>query len=127
MGPNHPKERRSFVPRRGPSKGLRDRIAGIRLSRSTATAKRSPPHPSSTHLSHGSAMPSSTKMGRSKKRDMASWMSSWRSLASLRSEEHTSELQSRQYLVCRLLLEKKHTLPLIAVLSLVSQYLLLLS
>src|SRR3712207_8349810 len=31
----------------------------------------------------------------------------------LRSEEHTSELQSRQYLVCRLLLEKqknKHTL-----------------
>src|SRR3712207_7887199 len=29
------------------------------------------------------------------------------SVASLRSEEHTSELQSRQYLVCRLLLEKK--------------------
>src|SRR5258707_3238868 len=27
--------------------------------------------------------------------------------ASCRSEEHTSELQSRQYLVCRLLLEKK--------------------
>src|SRR3712207_8102756 len=27
----------------------------------------------------------------------------------LRSEEHTSELQSRQYLVCRLLLEKKQT------------------
>src|SRR3712207_7732749 len=32
------------------------------------------------------------------------------SLAFRRSEEHTSELQSRQYLVCRLLLEKKtHT------------------
>src|SRR3712207_7255039 len=33
---------------------------------------------------------------------------------SSRSEEHTSELQSRQYLVCRLLLEKKkktHTQP----------------
>src|SRR3712207_7148728 len=30
-----------------------------------------------------------------------------RSLTSDRSEEHTSELQSRQYLVCRLLLEKK--------------------
>src|SRR3712207_8153625 len=29
-----------------------------------------------------------------------------------RSEEHTSELQSRQYLVCRLLLEKKKTLTL---------------
>src|SRR3712207_8613812 len=28
-------------------------------------------------------------------------------LLSPRSEEHTSELQSRQYLVCRLLLEKK--------------------
>src|SRR3712207_7167414 len=33
----------------------------------------------------------------------------WTSLvaARARSEEHTSELQSRQYLVCRLLLEKK--------------------
>src|SRR3712207_7783271 len=37
---------------------------------------------------------------------------------SVRSEEHTSELQSRQYIVCRLLLEKKkkqqqaaHSLP----------------
>src|SRR3712207_7076868 len=29
-------------------------------------------------------------------------------LKDLRSEEHTSELQSRQYLVCRLLLEKKN-------------------
>src|SRR3712207_8173884 len=29
------------------------------------------------------------------------------SRAIVRSEEHTSELQSRQYLVCRLLLEKK--------------------
>src|SRR5947209_17761392 len=29
------------------------------------------------------------------------------SITAARSEEHTSELQSRQYLVCRLLLEKK--------------------
>src|SRR3712207_7034502 len=29
-----------------------------------------------------------------------------------RSEEHTSELQSRQYLVCRLLLEKKTIFPI---------------
>src|SRR5438445_6539133 len=29
----------------------------------------------------------------------------------VRSEEHTSELQSRQYLVCRLLLEKKNIIP----------------
>src|SRR3712207_7551673 len=36
-----------------------------------------------------------------------------RSFKEVRSEEHTSELQSRQYLVCRLLLEKKKThLPL---------------
>src|SRR3712207_8561022 len=40
----------------------------------------------------------------------------WRSVGGFldlraRSEEHTSELQSRQYLVCRLLLEKKKTIP----------------
>src|SRR5258707_5911966 len=34
-----------------------------------------------------------------------------RVLLASRSEEHTSELQSRQYLVCRLLLEKKKTTP----------------
>src|SRR3712207_7080596 len=48
----------------------------------------------------------------------ADWWNTWRmvdsnnrsgleSLVRDRSEEHTSELQSRQYLVCRLLLEKK--------------------
>src|SRR3712207_7221910 len=36
---------------------------------------------------------------------------------SLRSEEHTSELQSRQYLVCRLLLEKKKQTVLSALLE----------
>src|SRR3712207_6880815 len=35
----------------------------------------------------------------------------------LRSEEHTSELQSRQYLVCRLLLEKKKNKTLVFLLS----------
>src|SRR5438445_9471473 len=40
--------------------------------------------------------------GRSRRR----WPSTWGSRC-VRSEEHTSELQSRQYLVCRLLLEKK--------------------
>src|SRR3712207_9056270 len=34
------------------------------------------------------------------------WTGGWPA-ATRRSEEHTSELQSRQYLVCRLLLEKK--------------------
>src|SRR3712207_7060162 len=37
---------------------------------------------------------------------LASRIAVWNS-RSERSEEHTSELQSRQYLVCRLLLEKK--------------------
>src|SRR3712207_7441190 len=35
------------------------------------------------------------------------------SISSYRSEEHTSELQSRQYLVCRLLLEKKKKITLV--------------
>src|SRR3712207_7645607 len=35
--------------------------------------------------------------------------------SSARSEEHTSELQSRQYLVCRLLLEKKKYLVLLII------------
>src|SRR3712207_8009760 len=35
-----------------------------------------------------------------------------------RSEEHTSELQSRQYLVCRLLLEKKKNSILVAAIRL---------
>src|SRR3712207_8765815 len=39
------------------------------------------------------------------------------SLSVARSEEHTSELQSRQYLVCRLLLEKKKQLSLTTVSS----------
>src|SRR3712207_8334903 len=37
-------------------------------------------------------------------------MSAKRVAEYIRSEEHTSELQSRQYLVCRLLLEKKKKL-----------------
>jgi len=36
-------------------------------------------------------------------------LSSNQDLHRLRSEEHTSELQSPDHLVCRLLLEKKHT------------------
>src|SRR3712207_7774729 len=37
-----------------------------------------------------------------------------------RSEEHTSELQSRQYLVCRLLLEKKKTFTLYSFFSILT-------
>src|SRR5215813_15378383 len=35
------------------------------------------------------------------------WLVGWRFFVRTRSEEHTSELQSRPHLVCRLLLEKK--------------------
>src|SRR3712207_6894738 len=38
-------------------------------------------------------------------------LSQWVTQSKDRSEEHTSELQSRQYLVCRLLLEKKKHSP----------------
>src|SRR2546422_3744512 len=46
--------------------------------------------------------------------DASSFLNAFRAvpgkkLASYRSEEHTSELQSRLHLVCRLLLEKKKT------------------
>src|SRR3712207_7187910 len=43
----------------------------------------------------------------------ASWKQPHRPSRHARSEEHTSELQSRQYLVCRLLLEKKKKLQLL--------------
>src|SRR3712207_8803788 len=42
-----------------------------------------------------------------RKRPWSCGTSATHRLITLRSEEHTSELQSRQYLVCRLLLEKK--------------------
>src|SRR5258706_5274252 len=41
-------------------------------------------------------------------RSQANEPSDWTANSRRRSEEHTSELQSRQYLVCRLLLEKKN-------------------
>src|SRR3712207_8253499 len=44
------------------------------------------------------------------KKETTQWM--------IRSEEHTSELQSRQYLVCRLLLEKKKQRSLVSAFSL---------
>src|SRR3712207_7888428 len=46
---------------------------------------------------------------------VAAMMQAHYPLQALRSEEHTSELQSRQYLVCRLLLEKKKITPCAAV------------
>src|SRR5690625_5685032 len=57
------------------------------------TAPTSSPHSPWAPISRSSAGPTS--------------MGSWPVGATARSEEHTSELQSRGHLVCRLLLEKK--------------------
>src|SRR3712207_7861322 len=48
------------------------------------------------------------KVDREERPDVdAVYMTATQAMTGQRSEEHTSELQSRQYLVCRLLLEKK--------------------
>src|SRR5947209_8852288 len=60
------------------------------------TLFRSPPFPRSPRTSPPRCSKTLISTGRTR--------SAWRTT---RSEEHTSELQSRQYLVCRLLLEKK--------------------
>src|SRR3712207_9169507 len=65
------------------------------LFRSPSTRRRSPHTASSSATQFRAA------------RRAASYPSSTPRSAPTRSEEHTSELQSRQYLVCRLLLAKK--------------------
>src|SRR3712207_7436119 len=57
---------------------------------------------------HRGTCPLATSIWEMKHTDSeTSWRWICRTCQTLRSEEHTSELQSRQYLVCRLLLEKK--------------------
>src|SRR5947209_16985282 len=60
-------------------------------------------------LAGPSDVPSNTVAPDTSKWEVLTWVASDASIRwqVLRSEEHTSELQSRQYLVCRLLLEKK--------------------
>src|SRR3712207_8344841 len=66
-----------------------DRVAGLDAGKATLTACVRTPGP---------------RGRRSETRTFKTTVGSLR----VRSEEHTSELQSRQYLVCRLLLEKKN-------------------
>src|SRR5687768_18277942 len=69
--------------------------------------------PSSTLFPYTTLFRSPTRSSRASRTARSCWSSprlcrsrsSWRRV--LRSEEHTSELQSRLHLVCRLLLEKK--------------------
>src|SRR3712207_6984525 len=64
---------------------------GTPLSQSVGVAASSPPESQLADVSTGTAGSKGSMPG----------------AVGVRSEEHTSELQSRQYLVCRLLLEKK--------------------
>src|SRR3712207_8608991 len=73
-----------------------------RLGRSAITSIRASPSPSSSRGPRASA----SSIGRSPAD------APLHAPTEQRSEEHTSELQSRQYLVCRLLLEKKKKPPL---------------
>src|SRR3712207_7728429 len=60
----------------------------------------SPPMTFGMRAVPNSALPGSSRSGEKARKNSMPLLS--------RSEEHTSELQSRQYLVCRLLLEKKN-------------------
>src|SRR5437870_12678328 len=69
-----------------------------------------PPPPRSTLFPYTTlfrSMASSTASGMPSKREAKTNRSAAQRKRSTRSEEHTSELQSRGHLVCRLLLEKK--------------------
>src|SRR3712207_7755797 len=68
------------------------------LFRSERTRRRSPSEPT---------LPTASKNSRAAPLSPRYRPAASTSRLAFRSEEHTSELQSRQYLVCRLLLEKK--------------------
>src|SRR5258707_10550707 len=76
---------------RSASSAANDRFPAKKTLASTAPRERHRPTPGALKTSACTSLPSAHRRSR--------------------SEEHTSELQSRQYLVCRLLLEKKNTLP----------------
>src|SRR3712207_7572732 len=76
------------------SRASRDRVNG---SNRTATTSSATPSPRS-HTRIATWLPAAVA---------ATLIGGLPYFEALRSEEHTSELQSRQYLVCRLLLEKK--------------------
>src|SRR3712207_7083996 len=65
------------------------------------------PSPSSSAVANTACEPSGDAASNVELRGEAPGGETMTSSSPSRSEEHTSELQSRQYLVCRLLLEKK--------------------
>src|SRR3712207_8285452 len=80
------------------------------LFRSSRTKTHTTPAPSAAASPHHSALDTPPSPAH------ASPACSSAPPTSSRSEEHTSELQSRQYLVCRLLLEKKKNIELLFIL-----------
>src|SRR3712207_8207106 len=77
-------------------------ISAVSVTARPSGATSPPPRAGATWTSPAGARSTSTTARPSSR--SSSGTSGWRRR---RSEEHTSELQSRQYLVCRLLLEKK--------------------
>src|SRR5688572_3149636 len=82
-------------------------LYGLTLLKSCPHPKRSRSSKSSRRRSPATLKLSSTGRGS----ESSSIIVTNRRLASVRSEEHTSELQSQSNVVCRLLLEKKNWLP----------------
>src|SRR5258707_2804416 len=88
----------------------------MRYRRGSSSRANKAPSPSFPHKSHARTTTDSTVMGVHQPLDSSQICQPrprqnpppHRMNSSQRSEEHTSELQSRQYLVCRLLLEKKN-------------------
>src|SRR2546425_7511578 len=74
---------------------FRSPSAGPSLGEPSASSRGPPPKPVGAFASPERAVPPSAELGRRRR------------AGERRSEEHTSELQSLAYLVCRLLLEKK--------------------
>src|SRR3712207_7412590 len=96
--------RSPLFPSTPPSRSLpADRITVTHLGVDPSWASAAPPDPA-TRAAHGLPGGYLLAVGTIEPRKGLP-----RLLTAYRSEEHTSELQSRQYLVCRLLLEKKNT------------------
>src|SRR2546422_7597943 len=78
----------------------------LRLAMTINAARRQDPHRIEFHTDHDSSFHAISQNIHSY-RELMMNACSMRAFSPSRSEEHTSELQSRLHLVCRLLLEKK--------------------
>src|SRR3712207_8564183 len=81
---------------------FRSHAGDVRTTGARATSDRMPRRPRSPTRGRGDMTQTTTPDVEADRALKARHRAMW-----ARSEEHTSELQSRQYLVCRLLLEKK--------------------